>query len=86
MEAIQLFQLLTWKYVTCEKNCPLDKAVEDTSPSGYRHISGKARGERNVPNRNYGYKEGYESQMRSTRWPRGGTGWRVFEGERIRSA
>lgn len=44
MEAIQLFQRLIWKYVTCEKNCPLDKAEEDTSPSGNRHISRKARG------------------------------------------
>lgn len=44
MEGIQLLQLVVWKYVTCEKNCPLDKAIEDTSPSGHRHISRKARG------------------------------------------
>lgn len=44
MEGIQVPQLLTWKYVPCEKNCPPEKAVEDTSPSGYRRKSGKARG------------------------------------------
>lgn len=44
MEGNQFLQPVVWNYVTSEKNCPLDQAVEDTSPSGHIHISRKARG------------------------------------------